>query len=562
MLLLLTAAATAVAACGSSSGGSVGGVGGAGGEQTSADAGASHGELASGAGGGGASEADVGTKGCQPSSKVDEPDERFLDENCDGIDGDVERGIFVSPDGFDRDDGSIDRPVQSLARAVALAKIGRLAVYVCNGTYRENVVVDAPLSIYGGYDCTRDWKRIRDIAIFESGAGLPLLVDNVDGKVHLERLAFRAAPGVAAGQSSQAAAIVGSSDVSLDQVTLTARDGVNGGHGVSGADAPLLPPRDSARGSATTTTECFAPESGGSPGTYCDSYATGGYSAALTQRCASGFEMRGGAGAAGGNVWLAMGKPSCFERASDVGLQGSYGEFRTGDGMWKRVSAGNSGLSGADGVDGAAAGLGVGSISMGVYAATNAGEDGAPGQPGWPGRGGAGGRSVAANGDVCGSFYTVGSGGGQGGLGGCAGDRATGGMGGGGSIALVVVDSVVMLSNVRFSVGDGGAGGDGAQGGAAQPGAAGAAGGAARTALYEGQQGQPGGDGGLGGDGGPGGGGPSIAILYTGATPEVTDAVYELGSPGDGGLAFSGPNGPDGLTGELISLDELSEEQP
>lgn len=39
--------------------------------------------------------------------------------------------------------------------------------------------------------------------------------------------------------------------------------------------------------------------------------------------------------------------------------------------------------------------------------------------------------------------------------------------------------------------------------------------------------------------------------------PEVTDAVYEIGTPGDGGLAVSGANGPTGATGEVMSWDEI-----
>ena len=559
-LVLLLASAGGLAACGSSGGqGPEEAAGGVGGAIESGEGGQANAELApdGGAGGTEGSVADSAPE-CQPSSKTDEPDDDFVDANCDGIDGDAKKAIFVSPDGFDSDDGSIQKPVQSISQAVALAKDDELAVYVCNGTYRENVVIDAPVSIYGGYDCTRGWKRTKDVGILQAGAGLPLLVKNVEGKVHLERLAFRAPAAVGDSQSSQAAAIVGSSDVSLDNVELKAGNGTAGTPGAKGTDASSSPPRDSAQGSSTTTSYCYTPDdANGSPGAYCDSYAPGGYSATTTQLCSSGFQMRGGRGGAGGNVWLAKGKPGCFRRLSDTGDDGSYGQYQMSNGGWLDVAAGNSGATGADGVDGAAPPAGLGSIVQGVYSATNAGVDGEPGQPGWPGRGGAGGYSSGHSGDVCGSDYRVGSGGGQGGLGGCGGGKATAGTAGGGSIALVIVDSTVKLSNARLSVGDGGLGGDGAQGGAPQPGAPGAAGGTAMSGTFIGAQGQAGGNGGAGGDGGPGGGGPSIAILYTGTAPEVSEAVYEIGTPGDGGHAFSGSNGPTGATGELMSLDEI-----
>lgn len=563
VLLALGAAGALVACGGGGDGGTVNAAAGAGGEPSLGDAGSGSDAPPSDAGMGGASDSpEPSPQECKPTNKTDEPDDEFIDSNCDGIDGDVKRAIFVSPDGFDSDDGSIKKPVQSIGQAILLAKDEGLAVYVCNGTYRENVVIDAPVSVYGGYDCARDWKRTKDVAILQAGAGLPLLVKNVDGKVRLERLAFRAPDAVGAGQSSQAAAIVGSSDVSLSQVELKAGRGTAGVHGTKGADAYSSPPGNSARGASTTTTYCYTPDAGGSPGAYCDSFASGGYSATATQLCAGGFEMRGGRGGAGANIWLAKNKPLCFKGGGSYGETPYLGEYRTGNGSWSWVSSAKSGANGADGIDGAAAAFGIGSIAEGIYSATNVGSDGAPGQPGWPGKGGAGGYSAGHSGDVCASDYRVGSGGGQGGLGGCGGGRATGGTAGGGSIALVVIDSTVSIAGARISVSDGGVGGDGAPGGTAQPGAPGASGGSAQSSTYQGAQGQSGGNGGMGGDGGPGGGGPSIAILYQGTAPQVDDVVYELGLPGDGGQAYSGSNGPAGATGEVMSLIEIVGEKP
>jgi hypothetical protein len=467
----------------------------------------------------------------------------------------------VAPDGFDTDEGSFEKPVQSLSQALVLAEASGLDVYVCNGTYRENVVITAPVSIYGGFDCTRRWQRTKDVAVLQAGAGLPLFVKQVQGKVHLDRLAFRGAAPVAAGQSSQAAAIVGSSDVTLSHVELKSENGVAGRAGKAGAGGHKAQPA-SATGGATATWNCDTAEAVAAPSSYCARNAMGGYSESATQLCQAGFQMRGGAGGGGGNVWLAKGKPDCFKRTSASGDEGSLGEFQVGSGAWAPVSAAQSGMSGGDGADGVRAAFGIGSITDGLYVASNSGTDGQGGEPGWPGKGGAGGYSASGAGDVCRSDYRVGSGGGQGGLGGCGGGPASGGAGGGGSVALVVVDSRVTLASARFSVGNGGSGGDGAQGGAPQLGAPGAAGGSAQSSTYQGGAGQPGGNGGAGGDGGPGGGGPSIAILYTGVKPDVSDAIYELGTPGDGGQAFSGANGPSGVTGEVLSLHEILGEQP
>jgi hypothetical protein len=516
------------------------------------DAGASSAETGEAGAGGKAATTPTEAEECRPTSGKDEPDDDFVDSNCDGIDGDVKHAVFVSPDGFDSEEGSAPKPVQSLRRALELAKDGARDVYVCTGTYRENVVIEAPVSIYGGYDCERGWKRTKDVAIFQAGAGLPLLVKNVDGKVRLERLAFRAPTSVKPGQSSQAAAIVGSSNVQLADVELKTGHGSAGLAGRPGGSGHRPQPA-SAAGVAAALSECTM----SAPAYRCDVYASGGYSAAATQRCAEGFEMRGGRGGVGGNVWLANGEPGCLLRGRDPGGNGLPGQYRTGDGDWQDVAA--DGAMGADGADGLSPALGVGALADGLYMASNAGTDGAIGGPGLPGRGGHGGYSTGHAGDVCGPDYRVGSGGGQGALGGCGGGGATGGGAGGGAVALVVVGSAVKITNARFVVGDGG---DGAEGGTGQLGASGASGGAAYLSTYQGQPGQLGGNGGQGGDGGPGGGGPAIAVLFTGAAPEVIDAVYEIGVPGIGGQAFSGPNGPTGATGEVLSLDELLGKKP
>lgn len=507
-----------------------------------------------GAGGGGA--AIVTPPDCEPNGEHDEPDEDFIDANCDGIDGDVEGAVFVSTSGFDDAEGSIKKPVQSLAKAVELATAGGRAVYVCNGTYRENLVVETPVSIFGGYDCSRGWRRTKDWAVLQAGVGVPLVVKDVDGKVHLERLSFRAPSGLSDGQSSQAAAVLNSSDVTLTQVELKTGSGAAGADGISGNNAPQTSPKISAQGDPGATVECLTPDEGGLPDYPCDRYAKGGSSATITLTCGSTV-LRGGPGGVGGNVWLAKGKPACFQGGSDAGDAGLAGQFHTGDGKWKDFTLAEAGMNGADGTDGSGAALGFGSLLDGLYSATNKGVDGESGRPGFPGRGGTGGYSSANSGDVCRSDYRTGSGGGQGGLGGCPGGRGTGGGAGGGAVGLVVVNSAVKIAFARFVVGDGGDGGHGAGGGIGQSGGSGGPGGDAYSNTYRGAAGQPGGRGGAGGDGGPGGGGPSVAVLFTGAMPEVSEAVFELGAPGVGGDAFSGPNGANGVTGEVLSLDEI-----
>ncbi len=63
-------------------------------------------------------EADFCESNCSPSTDIDVPDDAFADINCDGIDGDIARAIFVSTTGADVNDGlSIAHPVATINRA-------------------------------------------------------------------------------------------------------------------------------------------------------------------------------------------------------------------------------------------------------------------------------------------------------------------------------------------------------------------------------------------------------------------------------------------------------------
>src|SRR5690606_23863650 len=106
----------------------------------------------------------------------DAPDDDFEDTNCDGIDGDASQAIFVSTTGSDEAAGSRTEPVRTLQHAIELASEQRKDVFVCDGAYTENVVIEQPVSLYGGYDCNSDWRRIRDRAIVEPESGVPLSI--------------------------------------------------------------------------------------------------------------------------------------------------------------------------------------------------------------------------------------------------------------------------------------------------------------------------------------------------------------------------------------------------
>ncbi|MBI2395460.1 MAG: hypothetical protein HYV09_38175, partial [Deltaproteobacteria bacterium] len=99
-----------------------------------------------------------------PADGPDDPDDDFKDTNCDGIDGDKSRAIFVAPDGKDDAAGTLDAPVHSFAKAIERANELGKDVYACNGTYAENVVIAKAVRVFGGFDCKAGWKRTLDRA--------------------------------------------------------------------------------------------------------------------------------------------------------------------------------------------------------------------------------------------------------------------------------------------------------------------------------------------------------------------------------------------------------------
>ncbi len=88
---------------------------------------------------------------------TDMPDLHFVDANCDGIDGDLETAVFVSPAGNDANPGTMTRPLRTLAAAIAAADARDKDVYAAAGVYPEELRLASRVSVYGGYG--ESWKR-------------------------------------------------------------------------------------------------------------------------------------------------------------------------------------------------------------------------------------------------------------------------------------------------------------------------------------------------------------------------------------------------------------------
>src|SRR5262249_16271233 len=67
-------------------------------------------------------------------SATDAPDDSFTDQNCDGIDGDVNQAIFVATSGNDINPGTKAAPMRTINAALAKAAVNaKPAIYVSEG---------------------------------------------------------------------------------------------------------------------------------------------------------------------------------------------------------------------------------------------------------------------------------------------------------------------------------------------------------------------------------------------------------------------------------------------
>ena len=398
----------------------------------------------------------------------------------------VEQGlaIFVSPSGTNTASGTSSAPVKTLARAVELARRESKPVVACTGVYAESITLqgDEPVRVYGGFACSDpSWPLSTGKSVIAPGSGVALSIQDVPGEVALEGLEFRSANATGPGESSIAALISDSPNVTLRDTKLVAGDG-----------------RDGALGK----TENFAFE--GMKDGNAATGTTGG--AAKTCTCPAGDTTTGGKGGSG-----------ALAQDGDDGLP-DYGGGRGGlaSNAPECGSPTDSPRSGFLAPNPPA--LGEGAKTHGTWTNdTFRPSPGTAGAPGSAGQGGGGGRGGSQGG------------GGGGACGGCGGKGGGAGGGGGASLALVVLDSSVTLEAVELVTGKAGQGGAGALG---QEGQAGGFGTAGTPSACQGGDGAPGT---AGAPGGGGAGGLSVGILYRGPAPTLRDLEYSLGPSGAGG---------------------------
>jgi hypothetical protein len=453
--------------------------------------------------------------------------------------------IFVSPNGLDTNPGTMEQPVQTLARGVSLATTKsshRVVACATAGSFTTALSLsgagdDFGVQIYGGVTCpaTGQWTYIgQKTVVAPTSTGPALSVSGLTKGITIVDFEFDAQPGSSsvAGDSSIGAFFANTTGAALQRVKITAKDGVAGAPGSTFNNASLsanLNGGNASNSAPGAVNKCGCADGSSSTGGQGGGSAAGGG----TQTAGAGLPSYAGGGTAGTNG------AAC----------GAGGQAATANGVSAAATT-------ADGI---------GAVQWGTLSSTAwAPTPGAKGSDGQPGQGGGGGGGEQVVGVVVGQ-------GGGGACGGCGGGGGGLGGGGGSSIALLSSSSSVSLSSCQLSPGNGKNGGKGADG------AAGVAGGLEGTQFAPGCAGGNGGAGAGGNGGGGGAGGLSLGIGYSVTAPvidgvTVTDAATNSivtlqgagtggpggnaggAAPGGGNAGNAGTKGVDGIAYAVKAL--------
>lgn len=464
---------------------------------------------------------------------IDVPDDAFTDADCDGIDGDSTRAVFLSSAGSDTNDGlSRDRPVRGFSRAFSIvrATFGRDQLLVASGTYGTSSSLSVPngLGIHGSYSddfLTRSSRRSELIASSMVG----LRFSSITSATLMDRVDVTTEDRVGTSEGTIAVIVESSgTNVTIRNALLTSGRGGAGARGSDGTTGS-----DGARGS----------NGSGSGG--------GGGGSVGGARGADGLTQAAGPQ---GGLGAANGSPCGGARGPGSGSGG----LGCGDGDPGPGGRGGDGCDAPSGSNGSG-GNGLGTLTGTSWTATNGGANGGSGSTGGGGGGGgAGGGEDCTVLGIC-TYCGTGRGGGGGGGGGTGGGGGRGGGGGGASIALLIDRSTVNLETVGLRTIGGGSGGPGGARGMAGSGGPGGLGQSGSSSTHgSGGNGGNGGDGGAGGCGGGGGGGPSIGIWgSTAANIRTVGAVVYMVASGGAAGTSCGSAGDAGVSAERRTVTIL-----
>jgi hypothetical protein len=544
-----------------------------------------------------------------PPGLTDEADPAArLDANCDGADGEVERSLYVAPDGDDAAPGSPAHPLATITAALAASETAaamgrpRPHIYVAAGIYPETVTLPDGVGLYGGYapdflaaDPTAYVTEVRTPVWSAETGGAALIARGVGFG---PETVVRGVRFVGASATSPRGAAIGALVVDpgpglrLEATEVVAGDAVDGGDGADGpageapdgsggageppraaieTDARTCRPGDAnaVRGGAGAAFVCGEADVGGGPG------ADAACPVDVGHPQADGAAGRGVGAGRGGRGGIDLRGPRFREEGCPDRVCCGLADFLV-SGDWEVAGDGAPGSAGRNGDAGDACADPFGRLTQTGWQGGVAlpGSPGGPGSGGGGGGGGGGARIEFVDG-ACPWPDGLGGGGGGGGAGGCGGAGGRPGESGGPSIGLFVeatrsgvtppkLDGVRIVAGRGGTGGRGGAGGDGGTGGRGGP--RGALAPADRTTpplagATAGGEGGHGGQGGSGGGGGGGCGGASVALWMTGDAlrglgPE-SFAGNDLrpGRAGRGGEGGAGTvRGADGARGETLDV--------
>jgi uncharacterized membrane protein YgcG len=450
----------------------------------------------------GGAEAEVAPSGCDPTKPP-------YDEACVIDDA---FGIFVSLAGSDANPGLKSAPVRSIGHGMDLAKAAAKRVYICAGSYPEQLMVGSSrdgVNVYGALDCaTWTYSAANKVIVAPAQAGYALEIQGLQTGVTFEDIEFdaqNASAGVP-GASSVAVFVSTSQGISFDRVTMVAGSANDGAPG----------------GSTGTATNWF-----GTPPAYAELAGNNADDAggAPTKQCTCGDQSQTSGGQGGGPMNI----PSPGAGAP------AYSDAGAGAGGMNAVVCGSGGSPPTNGADAPMPLAEAPSTSLGTCSAggwvPGVGVPGTDGKPGQGGGGGGNGRLSSGSG-------------GSGACGGCGGAGGKPGQGGGASIALLSFQSSIALADCTLTAN---AAGGGSAGGAAEAGQGGGLMGGNGNLGCQGSAGGAG-AGGNGGQGGPGG--LSLGIGYVGTPPTIDGAVVTQASTHSGiAIGAAGAGGAGGLRG-------------
>jgi hypothetical protein len=502
---------------------------------------------------------------CEYLGPEDHPD--GIDQNCDGVDGELNNGIFVAKDGADNNSGEAGSPMLSIQAAIDMAVgTGRRDVYVATGVYNGSLILKQGVRVYGGY--SSDFMT-RNALLYETVIFGGQFSEQKPGAVSAFSIAGATATTLLDGFTifGRNNNYPGSSSYAVYLRDNTAGLKLSNNHIVSGNGGNGLPGSAGLEG---------VDGSNGIPGDSAFSYFSKNCNVGkVTDGGGGGGQMCGGLDVSGGDG----GDSFCpHDGAPDLGENGVVGDGGSGgsgggagwDGKFTsscglcnvptedHVSEGADGVKGTSGVNGEAGQgcqLSEGQVVNGLWTpvgGTNGG--GALSGSGGGGGGSGGGADVTKNSLNCND--QIGATGGGAGSGGCSGTGASSGGGAGGSFGifvtyLVVPPSLPQITDNLVEAGIGGAGGGGGSGGTGGVGGTGATGGAPGTGAawcsYGGGTGGDGGNGGHGGGGGGGCGGVSYCVYATG-----TGGLDLTGLQAPANICATGSGGPGGSGGPSI----------